>query len=220
MVGEDWNGFNVLHRVASRVGGLDIGFLPGEGGLDVAGMLGAARKGELEAIWLLGADEVDMSAFENTFVIYQGHHGDAGAHAADVILPGAAYTEKNGTYVSTEGRVQRTRYSHLPLGEAREDWKILRAVSEGLAAKLPYDSEAELQRHMVQAHPTLARLDHVAPGEWGAFGEDGPMEDAAFALPIQNYYMTDPISRASQTMAACTEAFLGAGEGERTGTDG
>ncbi|MCR9254904.1 MAG: NADH-quinone oxidoreductase subunit NuoG [Alphaproteobacteria bacterium] len=218
LVTEDWNGFNVLHRAASRVGGLEIGFLPGEGGLDTAGMLEAAGKGELEAVWLLGADELDTAAFENTFVIYQGHHGDKGAHAADVILPGAAYTEKNGTYVSTEGRVQRTRYSHLPLGDAREDWKILRAVSEPLGAKLPYDTIDQLQKRMIELNGALARLDHVAAGDWGDFGTDGAMDDAAFTLPIDNYYMTDPISRASQTMAACTEAFLA--QTERTGTDG
>ena len=215
MVSDDWNGFNVLHRAASRVGGLDIGFVPGEGGLDVAGMM----NGGVDIVWLLGADELDMSGFEKSFVIYQGHHGDAGAHAADIILPGAAYTEKSATYVSTEGRVQQTRYSHLPLGEAREDWKIIRAASEVLGVKLPMDTVEQVRRRMIEINGNLARLDHVQPGDWGDFGEEGAMSETPFSLPVANYYMTDPISRASQTMAACTEAFLGDAE-KRTGTDG
>src|SRR5581483_8054674 len=128
-VSAEWNGFNVLHRAAARVGGLDIGFLPGPGGRDVAGIVAGCTAGEIQVLYRLGADEVDLSATGSAFVIYQGHHGDRGAARADVVLPGAAYTEKDGIYVNTEGRVQLGRRAVFPPGEAREDWAILRAVS-------------------------------------------------------------------------------------------
>ena len=147
MVREGWNGFNVLHTAAARVAGLDLGFVPGPGGRDLEGILNGSAKGEIEVLYLLGADEFDMSRLGgNTFVIYQGHHGDAGAHRADVILPGAAYTEKNGTYTNTEGRVQLGRLAAFPPGEAREDWTILRALSEVVGTRLPYDNIGELRQ--------------------------------------------------------------------------
>ena len=114
IVTSDWNGFNVLHTAASRVGGMDIGFVAGEGGLNTAGILAGAASGAIETLFLLGADEVDVSKAGKTFVIYQGHHGDRGAHNADVILPGAAYTEKSATYVNLEGRVQQTTQAIFP----------------------------------------------------------------------------------------------------------
>ena len=205
---ERWNGYNVLHRAASRVGGLDLGFLPGEGGRDLEGILSGAGTGEIEAVWLLGADEIDTSRLGEAFVVYQGHHGDSGAQRADVILPGAAYTEKNGTYVNTEGRVQLGRLAAFPPGEAREDWTILRALSERLGAKLPYDSLGDLRARMVQSYPVFAAIDTLEPAAWEPFGAEGPLQTGSFDLPVQNFYMTCPISRASKTMAACTEAFV------------
>ncbi|MQP65533.1 NADH-quinone oxidoreductase subunit G [Niveispirillum sp. SYP-B3756] len=207
-VREDWNGFNVLHLAAGRVGALDAGFLPGPGGRDLAGILAGAQSGEIEAVYLLGADEIDGAKLGKAFVVYQGHHGDRGAHRADVILPGAAYTEKNATYVNTEGRVQHARFATFPLGEAREDWKILRALSTELGQALPYDTLAQLRQRLVQVNPVFATLDRLVPSVWGPFGQAGTIADAHFASPIENFYMTDPISRASQTMAQCTEAFL------------
>ncbi|MDG5494502.1 NADH-quinone oxidoreductase subunit NuoG [Niveispirillum sp. BGYR6] len=207
-VREDWNGFNVLHLAAGRVGALDAGFLPGNGGRDLAGILAGAQSGEIEAVYLLGADEIDGAKLGKAFVIYQGHHGDRGAHRADVILPGAAYTEKNATYVNTEGRVQHARFATFPLGEAREDWKILRALSTELGRPLPYDTLAQLRQRLVQVNPVFGSLDRLLPAVWGPFGQAGVIADAHFASPIENFYMTDPISRASQTMAQCTEAFL------------
>jgi NADH-quinone oxidoreductase subunit G len=207
-VREDWNGFNVLHLAAGRVGALDAGFLPGPGGRDLAGILAGAQSGEIEAVYLLGADEIDGAKLGKAFVIYQGHHGDRGAHRADVILPGAAYTEKNATYVNTEGRVQHTRFATFPLGEAREDWKILRALSSELGQPLAYDTLGQLRQRLVQLNPVFASLDQLVPAAWGPFGQAGAIADAHFASPIENFYMTDPISRASQTMAQCTEAFL------------
>ena len=142
LVRDGWNGFNVLHTAAARVGGLDLGFLPGEGGKSTVGILAGAGRGEIEVVYLLGADEIDMAGLGKAFVIYQGHHGDAGAHRADVILPGAAYTEKNGTYVNTEGRVQLGRLAAFPPGDAREDWTIIRALSGLIGEALPYDNLA------------------------------------------------------------------------------
>ncbi|MDX1484372.1 MAG: NADH-quinone oxidoreductase subunit NuoG [Alphaproteobacteria bacterium] len=217
-VTEDWNGFNLLQRAASRVGGMDLGFLPGEGGRDVAGILAGAASGDIKLVWLLGADEIDMDALGEAFVVYQGHHGDAGAHRADVILPGAAYTEKSGTYVNTEGRVQRTRPAHSPLGQAKEDWAILRAASAVLGKTLPYDSIDALRARMGDANPIFAALDEITSAPWQAFGAAGDMDPAPFLSPVENFYMTDPISRASITMARCTEML--AGDGRKTGTDG
>jgi NADH-quinone oxidoreductase subunit G len=215
---EGWNGFNFLHRAAGRVGALDLGFVPGEGGRDLEGILDGAGKGEIEVVYLLGADEIDMSRLGSAFVIYQGHHGDAGAHRADVILPGAAYTEKNATYVNTEGRAQMARLSVFPPGDAREDWKIVRALAETLGKTLPYDSLGQVRRRLAEAAPVFRAIDSVTPAEPAAFAVAGAVGDAPFTMPIENYYMTDPISRVSPTMAKCTEDF-GVGE-TRTGTHG
>ncbi len=225
MVRRDWNGFNVLHTAAARVGGLDLGFVPGAGGRDLAGILDGVAEGEVEVVYLLGADEFDTarlgpSAEEGAFVIYQGHHGDAGAHRADVILPGAAYTEKNGTYVNTEGRVQLGRLAVFPPGEAREDWAVLRALSEVVGARLPYDNLGELRRRLVEAHPVFAALDEVEPAPWGEFGAAGAIDPAPFGAALENFYMSDPISRVSQTMAECAEAFVLGRAWKATGTDG
>ena len=219
MIGDGWNGFNVLHTAASRVGGLDLGFVPQTGGLDVAGILDGASSGRIEAVYLLGADEIDMARLKDAFVIYQGHHGDAGAARADVILPGAAYTEKNGTFVNTEGRVQLARLAVFPPGEAREDWKIVRALSETLGRKLPYDDLARLRARMAEVNPVFAAPGEIVPADWAAFGAPGEMDPAPFESPIKNFYMTDPISRASETMARCTETFI-APKTHETGTDG
>ncbi len=219
MVQSDWNGFNLLHTAAARVGGLDIGFLPGGGGRDIGRIIDGTHKGEVEVVYLLGADEIAGSHFANAFVVYQGHHGDAGAHRADVILPGAAYTEKNATYVNTEGRVQQTALAAFPPGDAREDWTIVRALSEALGKRLPYDNVGQLRRRLFEISPRFQRLDAVEPAAWGEFGKAGAVDAASFAPPIANFYMTDPISRASETMAQCTETFL-RGRQAMTGTHG
>ncbi len=220
MVKEGWNGFNLLHVAAARVGGLELGFVPGEGGRDFAGILEGTASGAIEAVFLLGADEIDMTALGKAFVIYQGHHGDAGAHRADVILPGAAYTEKNGTYVNTEGRVQLGRLAGYPPGDAREDWTILRALSEVVGQRLPYDNLGQLRQRLIALNPIFAAVDQIEPAAWEPFGEEGPIDTAPFAAAIDNYYMTDPISRASETMAQCSQALMRADRPEATGTDG
>jgi NADH-quinone oxidoreductase subunit G len=219
MVKDGWNGFNVLHTAAARVGGLDIGFVPGQGGKDLRGILAGASSGEIEVVYLLGADEIDTSKLGKAFVIYQGHHGDRGAHRADVILPGAAYTEKDGTYVNTEGRVQRANRAVFPPGDAREDWAVIRALSDALNKTLPFDSLPQLRKRLAMAHGTFAALDVVTPAAWGSFGGNGAIATTSFDYPIADYYMTDPVSRSSRTMAQCSEAFSG-GERARTGTHG
>ena len=219
LISDDWNGFNVLHTAAGRVGALDLGFVPGVGGFDVKGILDGVENGDIETVFLLGADEVDTGALENSFVIYQGHHGDAGAHCADVILPGAAYTEKNATYVNTEGRVQRAWRAIFPPGDAREDWTIIRALSDVLNKPLRYNDIAGLRRRMALQNAVFEIVGDLRPSEWGKFGVMGTANKSSFVSPITNFYMTDPISRASATMAACSKNSDDS-HSENTGTHG
>jgi NADH-quinone oxidoreductase subunit G len=219
MIVEDWNGFNVLHTAAARVGALDLGFVPGDNGRDLRGILNGAKAGDIDFVYLLGADEFDTSQLGSAFVIYQGSHGDAGAHRADVILPGAAYTEKNATYVNTEGRVQRGARAIFPPGDAREDWSIIRALSEHVGATLPYDNLAQVRARMVEVAPTMAVTDEITKAEWGTFGTVGSIADNATGYPLGDFYLTNPICRASPTMAECSAVF-NSGQGEATGTHG
>lgn len=200
VVREGWNGFNVLHTAASRVGGLDMGFVPGEGGLPAVEM---AKKGALDVLFLLGADEIDASATK-AFKIYLGSHGDRGAHGADVILPAAAWTEKSGLYVNTEGRVQMAERVVFPKGEAKEDWAILRALSERVGKTLPYDSLEQLRARLMADHPTFGRIDYLAPAaafKVEALGNKGEPGDTAFRSAVADPYLMNPIQRASATMA-------------------
>jgi NADH-quinone oxidoreductase subunit G len=207
---EGWNGWNVLHTAAARVGGLDMGFLPGVGGKTAAEMV---EKGALDVLFLLGADEIDLSRTD-AFVIYLGTHGDAGAHRADVILPGADYTEKSGLYVNTEGRVQRGERAVFPKGEAKEDWTILRALSEIMGHKLPYDTLDQLRNTLFADHPTFGQID-LAPGsivssfDVSSLGSEGDLPDAPLHSPIHAFHLTNPIARASVTMAECAALASG-----------
>jgi NADH-quinone oxidoreductase subunit G len=174
--------------------------------MDAASMV---KKGALDVLILLGADEIDLGETD-AFVVYLGTHGDKGAHRADVVLPGAAYTEKSGLYVNTEGRVQMANRAVFPKGEAREDWAILRALSERLGAKLPYDSLDQLRSRLFADHPSFGQIDY-APGaagsdgfDLGKLGKAGKLSDAPFASPIVDFYQTNPIARASVTMAECS----------------
>ena len=199
--------WNVLHTAASRVGGLDMGFVPGEGGLDARAM---TTKGALDVLFLLGADEIDLSA-SDAFRIYLGSHGDAGAHAADLILPGAAYTEKDGLYVNLEGRVQMGQRAVFPKGEAREDWTILRALSERLGKTLPYDNLDQLRARLFAEHPTFGQIDWAPRGQadLSAIGAAGDLGEAPLSSAVKAFHLTNPVARASVTMAEC--AALAAG---------
>ena len=219
MVRKGWNGFNILHHAASRVGGLDLGFVPGAAGQDVAGILENAESGAIRFVWLLGADEIDMAPLADAFTVYQGHHGDVGAAAADVVLPGAAYTEKNATYVNLEGRVQRAYRAVYPPGDAREDWTILRAFSQSVGRTLPYDTLDSLRARMVEIAPTFGAVDEIATATWDEFGAPGEISGEAFTGSMADFYLTDAVARASDTMAKCSSLFV-TGSQEKTGTDG
>ncbi|MDO8359907.1 MAG: NADH-quinone oxidoreductase subunit NuoG, partial [Devosia sp.] len=162
-IADGWNGYALLHNAASRVGGIDIGFVPHNGGVCSADQVKLAGKDELSVLFLLGADEYDTKAMGKAFVVYVGTHGDAGAHRADVILPSAAYTEKSGTYVNTEGRVQVGERAVFPPGEAKEDWAIFRALSAVLGMPLPFNSLRDLRKAMYVEFPHLAQIDQIAP---------------------------------------------------------
>ena len=207
VVNGDWNGFNVLHTAAARVAGLDLGLTPGRGGLDVASMYKAADAGKLDLVWLQAADEIDAARFDKTFTVYQGHHGDAGAHVADVILPGAAYTEKDGIYLNTEGRVQYAARAAFPPGEAREDWTIIRALAGHIGINLGFDSLAELREEMFELAPHFAEQDEVKTARWAKFGSKMKIISAAVATTHDTFYMTCPVSRASETMGQCLMAL-------------
>jgi len=209
VVTKQWNGFNVLHNAAARVGGLDLGFVPARGGMDIAAMGKAAKASKLDLLWLLGADEIDFEPFASSFVVYQGHHGDAGAHHADLVLPGAAYTEKDGIYVNTEGRVQYATRAAFPPGDAREDWTIIRAVSGAVGKSIGFDTLAELREALCADHPHFADADEIAPAKWASFGGRAKLSAEPVGQAFDNFYMTCAISRASETMAECVRASSG-----------
>ncbi len=219
LVTGEWNGFNVLHTAAARVGGLDLGLVPGPGGRDVAGILAGVEAGEIDTVFLIGADEIDTARLSGAFVVYQGHHGDRGAAAADVILPGAAYTEKNASWVNLEGRLQRGKLAVFPPGEAKEDWKILRALSEVIGHRVPLDTLGQVRARMAELAPPLGAIDRVEKAEWGGLGQGGELGRAPFASPITDFYQTNPIARASEVMAECSRVFGGRELGA-TGTHG
>jgi len=184
------SGFFVLHTAAARVGGLDIGFAT-EGGMS-ASLEGA------EVVYNLGTDEIDIN--EGPFVIYQGSHGDRGAHRADIILPGAAYTEENGLFVNTEGRPQLAMRAGFAPGDAKENWAILRALSAELDAPLPYDSLAALRTALIAAHPHLGKIDEVVENDWKGVG-NMRMTKSSITNAVRDFYLTNPIARASEVMA-------------------
>ncbi len=204
---EGWNGYSVLHSAASRVAALDLGLVPGAGGLDAAKM----AEGGIDVLFLLGADEIEVSP--GPCVVYIGTHGDRGAHRADVILPGAAYTEKSGTYVNTEGRVQMSDRAAFPPGDAREDWAIFRALSGVLDKPLPFDSLAALRSQLYAALPHFARIDAILPGDTQALASlpkgDTDLGQGALVPAIADFYLTNPIARASHVMAECSSLAKG-----------
>ena len=219
----DWNGFSVLHTAAARVAGLDLGLVPSEGGRDVGAILEGAEKSEIDLVYLLGADEIDTDRLGKAFVIYQGSHGDRGAHRADVILPSAAYTEKDAIYVNTEGRPQMTARAVFPPGDAREDWKIIRALSGVLGQSLPFNTVNELRAKMFATCPHLAMLDQILPADSSAIetlaAKGGKTGRKPFGETLTDFYLTNPIARASEIMADLS-AIHAASAKRATGTDG
>ena len=196
---EGWNGFNVLHMAASRMGGLMLGYAQNGGIADLA-------NAKPKLLLSLGADEVDYSKFSDSIVVYIGHHGDKGAHAADIVLPGAAYTEKAGTYVNTEGRVQFAEKAVFAPGDAREDWTILRALADALGVSVGFDSFDELRAAMIAEVPALgteglAQYGNLSKGK-------GKAEGVIAGYPIKDFYLTNPIARASDVMQRCSAELL------------
>jgi NADH-quinone oxidoreductase subunit G len=200
---DGWNGYCVLHSAASRVGALDLGFVPGQGGLNARQM---ATYGTLDVLFLLGVDEIDIAP--GAFAVYIGTHGDRGAMRADVVLPGAAYPEKSAIFVNTEGRVQMATRASFPPGDAREDWAILRALSDVLGHRLPYDSMAALRQALFKTYPHLLRVGQIAPGDAADIGKlaalGGNADKIPFTSSVGDFYLTNPIARASAVMGECS----------------
>ncbi|MBX3515091.1 MAG: NADH-quinone oxidoreductase subunit NuoG [Xanthobacteraceae bacterium] len=207
-IAEGWNGFSVLHTAASRVGALDVGAVPGEGGMSAREM---AKSKSLDVLFLLGADEIEVES--DAFVVYIGTHGDRGAHRADVILPAAAYTEKSGIFVNTEGRPQLAKRAAFAPGDSREDWAVLRALSDVIGHKLPWDSLSALRQQMFAAHPHLAKLDQIVAADASALAAlskiGGDAKKTGFKSPVTDFYLTNPIARASAIMAECSRLAAG-----------
>jgi NADH-quinone oxidoreductase subunit G len=205
-----WNGFNVLHFAAARMAGLMLGYA-------FNGGIKALAKKKPTLAFFLGADEADYSLFAETFKVYIGHHGDVGAQYADVILPGAAYAEKSGTYVNLEGRVQRGERAVFPPGDAREDWSIFRALSEVLGHKLPFDTLDQLRAEMAKEVPALG-VEGLADYGWILPALPSEPKGKIADYPIKDFYLTNSICRASETMRRCSselvhgETFLEAAE--------
>ncbi|WP_404713467.1 NADH-quinone oxidoreductase subunit NuoG [Sphingomonas sp. MMS24-J13] len=200
LIKDGWNGYNALHFSASRMGGLMLGYAQ-------AGGIAAVAEKSPKLVFLLGADEVSEERFPNSFKVYVGHHGDNGAHVADVILPAASYAEKSGTYVNLEGRVQRGDRAVFPPGDAREDWSIFRALSDVLGHKLPFDTLDQLRAQMEAEVPALGALGEIADYGWSMPSLDAAAS-GAIAYPIKDFYLTNPIARASDTMQRCSAELL------------
>ena len=199
VVRDGWNGFNVLHLAAARMGGLMLGYAQKGGIADIAA---ASPK----LAFFLGADEVDFTKFDGALKVYIGHHGDKGAHAADVILPGSAWTEKDGTFVNTEGRVQYAEKAVFAPGDAREDWTILRALADALGVSVGFDSFAELRTAMIRQVPALG-VEGLA--DYGnTLPKGGGLAQGTIAYPIKDHYQVNAVCRASPTMERCSAELL------------
>jgi len=207
LITSEWKGFNVLHKAASRVGGLDLGFVPQKGAKGTKEILTGCAKGDVKLLFLMGADDIDITKTDKAFVVYLGHHGDNGAHHADVILPVAAYTEKDATYINTEGRMQRTAVAVFPPGEAKADWLAISDLAKVLGQNLGFENLKDLRDQMEKTVPW--QLDEFVPAKWHTFGEKGRLSENKITHNRENFYFTNPISRASRTMAECSEIILG-----------
>lgn len=205
----DWNGFNILHNHASMVAALDLGFYSGKDGTGTADILNAAKVGDVKVLYLLAADDIDIGKIgEDCFVIYQGHHGDSSVSRADVILPEAAYTEQDGIFVNMEGRPQYARAAISPLGQARESWDIITSLAKSLDVPIYADNLAEVRDMMAKENAVFANIDEIVPTPFVPFRSSIKIVKTPLQKVEMNYYMTDPISRASVTMARCAKMQL------------
>ncbi len=210
IIREGWNGYNVLATAAATVGAFDVGFLPKSNGFVLEDIYGACERGEIKVVYLLGADQIDFARLRNALIIYQGHHGDEGANHADIILPGVAYTEKNATYVNLEGRIQKTQQAVLPPNNAKEDWRILRALSEVCGSPLAFNTPQELYRCLVDDYPLFAtdgmRRDTYVP-KIDKRKASAALSHRPFLSPVSDFYMSNIIAKNSIIMAECALAF-------------
>jgi NADH-quinone oxidoreductase subunit G len=213
MIQDNWNGFNVLHTAAGRVGALDLGFTPKAKGLAAHDILTGCQRGQIKTVFLNNVDNIPGSSFGEACVIYLGHHGDEGAHRADIILPGLAYTEKFATYVNTEGRPQQTEKAVANPGDAQEDWWIINQIATKAGFNLGFESRQDVVRRMSEINPIFAEMNHITPASWKKITSKYPesMSHISFKSPIDNFYMTDPISRHSSIMAACVTEIAASG---------
>jgi NADH-quinone oxidoreductase subunit G len=198
--------FNMLHNHASMVGSLDIGFTPQKNGKNTSEILENTSDGTIKLVYLLGADEINMAKLEKTFVVYQGHHGDAGANIADVIFPGSAYTEKNATYVNLEGRAQIARRAVLPPGQAKDDWLIIKDLANKLGISFNLTNLEQIRVEMAEYSNVFKNIDSIIENNVVKFVSDEKIINQLIDPVTINYYMTDSISRASITMAKCSQA--------------
>jgi len=200
VVTKDWNGFNVVQTAASRMAAMEMDFVPSND-FDL---------NEMGLVYLLGVDNAETinNIHPHAFVIYQGSHGDLGAHRADLILPAAAYTEKDGIYMNTEGRSQRARRAVFPPGQAREDWKIIRAVSDQADLSIGFNDILDLREALGEEYPSLTDYDQIKPAKLNKFKGKGKASDAPFNYPIDNFYLSNPICRASDIMKRCSVEFV------------
>lgn len=211
LIRDDWCGVNILHRDAGAVGLLDLKFMPKNGGKDISEIFDAIKAKEIELVYLLAADELNMQNLDKAFVIYQGHHGDAGANRADLVLPGCAYTEKLGTYINIEGRSQVSRAVSLPPGQARDDREILLDLAKELSITLPFLDLASLRELMHQKHPAIAQIGQITPAKLNIATAAGNLLPQPLSKTYRNYYFDNAISRASPTMLACSKFILNQG---------
>ena len=204
LVTENWNGFNILNSNISIVGALDIGFFNEKFNENITSEVKKISSNDDSVVFLLGNDEIDLSILNKSFVIYIGHHGDRGAHRADVILPAPAYTEKNSLYVNLEGRVLQSYLCHHPLGDAKDDWKIIKAIGTSLSIDMPFNNINELRNEISKINPIFNELNLLHKNKFSLVGKYGQLSEEPLKDLINNFYMTDPISRSSRTMAECT----------------
>ena len=197
---KDWNGYNILHNTASAVGSLCI--LNKYTDFNHLDLVNECKEEKIKFVYLLGVDEVNHD-YNNSFVVYQGHHGDVGAQKADVILPGSAYTEKSGIYLNLEGRLQISERAVFPPGEAKEDWTIIRALSEYLGKKVNYNNLEELRDALFNEIPIIKPFEQNRSNSKPKFKKVGQLESSKLICNNKKFFMTCPISRSSITMAEC-----------------
>ena len=198
---DEWNGFNVLHTAASRPGAMEIGFLPGKKGKDLDQIIKGYKTGDISTLFLLGADEIDISEKNDCFIIYQGHHGDKGANIADLILPSPSFNEQNGLFINTEGRVQESIRATFPLGEAKEDWEIISLISKNMGLANIFNSFEELRSSLFEDYPNLSDLDFCLPVD--KFTKKlviKDINDHIFTNSLNNFWLSNSITRSSKLM--------------------